>query len=107
MSKTREPWWGYIKQILYRYPECAPFERDAVEAAVLATERMIEGKGRLKVISLVFFQKTHKLAGAALQVPCGYETAKRWQAAFIREVARNFRCESLTNNQKGRNSVIH
>lgn len=84
-----------MKQILYHYPKCAPFEREAVDAAIYATERMSGGQDRLKVISLVFFKKTHKLAGASLQVPCAYETAKRWQQQFIREVARNFRCDGL------------
>lgn len=89
MSKTRYPWWGYIKQILYRYPKCASFEREAVEEAVKATEQLAGGQNRLEVVSLVFFRKTHKLAGAALQIPCGYETAKRWQGQFILEVAKN------------------
>lgn len=89
MSKARYPWWGYIKQILYRYPECAEFEREAVEKAINRTKETNGGQERLDVISLVFFQKTHKLAGAAMQIPCGYETAKRWQGQFIREVAKN------------------
>lgn len=89
MSKARYPWWGYIKQILYRYPKCAEFEREAVEKAINRTKETNGGQERLDVISLVFFQKTHKLAGAAMQIPCGYETAKRWQGQFIREVAKN------------------
>lgn len=95
MSKMRDPWWGYIRQILYRYPKCASFEKEAVETAIRNTERETGGQDHMKVISLVYFQKTHKLAGAALQVPCAYETAKRWQGQFIREVARNFKCDGL------------
>ena len=49
----------------------------------------------MEIIDLVFFKKTHKLAGAAMQIPCGYETAKRWQQDFIREVARNIKCDGL------------
>ena len=98
MSKTRDPWWGYIKQILYRYPKCTPFEKAAVDAAIGATASVDGGDDRLKVISLVYFKKTHKLAGAALQVPCAYDTAKRWQGQFIREVARNFKCNGLTKD---------
>lgn len=95
MSKRRDLWWGYIKRVLYAYPECSWFEREAVQAAVWLTERMTGGKDRLKVIELVYFSKTHKLAGAALQIPCSYETAKRWQQDFIRETARNFKCDGL------------
>lgn len=94
--KKRELWWGYIKQILYNTEECAAFEKDAVRKAVEKTEKMDGGAHRIKVIELVFFKKTHKLAGAALQVPCGYETAKRWQRDFIREVAKNIKCDGLT-----------
>lgn len=47
------------------------------------------------MIDLVYFKKTHKLAGAALQIPCSYQTARNWQQDFIREVARNIRCDGL------------
>ena len=35
------------------------------------------------------------LHGAAITIPCDYETAKRWQQQFIREVAKNFCCNGL------------
>lgn len=95
MSKQRDLWWGYIKRVLYAYPDCSNFERRAVEEAVRMTERMAGGRDRLKVIELVYFNKTHKLAGAALQIPCSYQTARNWQQDFIREVARNIRCDGL------------
>ena len=84
-----------MKQILYRYPKCAPFEREAVESAVLATQTMDNAQERLKVISLVYFKKTHKLVGAAMQIPCSYQTAKDWQQAFIREMAKRIKCDGL------------
>lgn len=84
-----------MKAILYAYPGGADCEKAAVEAAIHNTERMRDGVQRLRVIDLVFFKRTHKLAGAALNIPCSYETAKRWQRQFIRDVARNFRCEGL------------
>lgn len=95
MSKTRDLWWGYVRRIMMEYPNCKPFENDAVTAAITKTSMMESGVDRLKVIGMVFFEKTHTLSGAALSIPCGYETAKRWQQDFIREVARNFSCEKL------------
>lgn len=93
--KKRDLWWGYIRRILYNADNCADFEKAAVKAAVEKTEKMKSGRFRMEIINLVFFKKTHKLAGAAMQIPCGYETAKRWQQDFIREVARNIKCDGL------------
>ena len=59
------------------------------------TGQMPDGQRRLSVIGMVFFRKTHTLHGAALEASCSYATAKRWQQAFIREVACNFKCNSL------------
>ena len=98
MKKQRDPWWGYIKQILYRYPNGADFEKAAIQAATESTKRRENGDQRLEIVKLVFFDKTHKLAGAAMKIPCGYSTAKRWQQDYIREVAKNFKCDGLTKS---------
>ena len=95
MSKPKDPWWGYMREIIRRYPKCADFERRAVEGAIAATERMPDGVARLSVVNAVLMKKTHTLSGAALMVPVSYATAKRWQQSFIRETARHFCCESL------------
>ena len=42
-------------------------EYEAVSAAIRATERLPNGKARLKIIDLVYWQGTHTLAGAGLQ----------------------------------------
>ncbi len=52
-------------------------EAAAVTSAIAQTGQMPDGQRRLSVIGMVFFRKTHTLQGAALEVPCGYETAKR------------------------------
>lgn len=98
MSKPRYDWWGYIKAVIRRYPELkgrdvsgiALREKEAVEAAIAATERMQNGRERLEVVDMVFWKKTHTLSGAALMVPCHYETARHWHSDFIKEVARKF-----------------
>lgn len=64
-------------------------------SAIAQTGQMPDGQRRLSVIGMVFFRKTHTLHGAALEASCSYATAKRWQQAFIREVACNFKCNSL------------
>lgn len=96
-SKQHYSWWGYIKEIIREYPEAfalpasgvAAREVDAVSNAVYATERMDCGEARLKVIRMVHWDRTHTLAGAALEIPCSERTAARWQRNFFEEVARN------------------
>lgn len=98
MSKPRYRWWGYIKSIIRNYPSlenrsCQGIvlrERQAVRSAVDQTLDMESGTERMKVIDLVFFKQTHTLEGAALMVPCSYDTAQKYHAQFIKLVARNF-----------------
>ena len=96
MSKTRYGWWPYVKSMMNRYPEKTnEDETKAVDTAVDETRRLLDGDDRMKVIYMVFFNKTHTLQGAALNVPCSYETAKRWTQQFIRLVAKSFECCGL------------
>lgn len=64
-------------------------ERAAVQKAIDQTLAMESGTERMQVIELVFFKQTHTLEGAAMMIPCGYETAKRWVQQFVKAVARN------------------
>lgn len=62
---------------------------EAVKKAVDATLAMDGGADRLKVISMVHWERTRTLEGAALAVPCGRATAARWQREFFENVARS------------------
>lgn len=96
MSKPRYGWWGYVKDMIRRYPDDVnQNEKDAVDAAIAVTERMPNGQARLKVIDLVLWSETHRIPGAALEVPCSERTAWRWQSTFIKDTARNFKCDGL------------
>lgn len=96
-EKKHYSWWGYIREIVQKYPERKGLElygadkhaQEAVQAAIDATERMVDGEARLKVIRLVLWDGTYQLQGAALQIPCGKSTAARWQKTFFEMVARN------------------
>lgn len=96
MSKPRYTWWAYVRNFLSKYPsDTNPDETRAVQDAIAETLTLVDGEERLKVIDMVFFRETHTLQGAALNIPCSYETAKRWQQQFIRCVARHFSCNGL------------
>lgn len=97
MSKPRYKWWGYVKAIVRSYPhmrerEMSEAERKecaAVEDAIRQTMDRASGRERMKLVDMVFFKQTHTLEGAAMEVPCSYVTAKRWQQQFIVQVAKN------------------
>lgn len=76
--------------VLRELPTTRQREYDAVRQAVEATERMKNGRDRLKVIDLVFWKKTHTLDGAALMIHCHYKTAQKWSWEFIMLVAKNY-----------------
>ena len=104
MSKPRYSWWGYIKSVIRKYPkhcnakelsDIAQREKAAVDAAIKVTKGMYDGADRLKIISMVYWEKSHTLYGAAVSLPCSYETAKRYQRRFILEVAKHFKCNGL------------
>ena len=97
MSKKHYDWWGYVKSIIRAYPGGKSSElsgvalrsHEAVKKAVDDTMMMADGANRLKVISMVHWERTRTLEGAALSIPCDRATAARWQRRFFEEVARN------------------
>lgn len=96
MSTPRYDWWPYVKGMVRRFPDNTnDNETKAVRTAIADTERLLDGSDRMKVVRMVLLKKTHTLQGAALNVPCSYETAKRWQQQFIKDVARAFSCDGL------------
>jgi RinA family phage transcriptional activator len=60
---------------------------DAVDEAIRRTLAKANGQDIMKVIDLVYFQKTHTLAGAAMEIPISENQAGRWNGDFIRLVA--------------------
>lgn len=80
-----------VEEIAVReLPSTEQREYEAVRLAILQTERCKNGRERMRVIRLVFWDRSHTLEGAALMVPCHYKTAQKWHNEFIRLVAKNF-----------------
>lgn len=75
-------------------------EYEAVSAAIHATERLPNGAARLKIIDLVYWQGTHTLAGAGLQVGYSYRQARRMQERFVYQVAENLRLKEKDGLQE-------
>lgn len=82
MSKPRELWWSYVKNVLRKYPNVP--EREAVDAAV---EEFTDRPDVLALIGLVYLRKTHDLTGAAAACHVSYGAAKEWHGNFVHCVA--------------------
>ena len=103
MSRPHYPWWGYVKEMIRRYPErqgqvlegIAAEEQAAVQAAIDSTKRYRNGGDRMRVVELVLWNGSYTIAGAAMQIPCSERIARQWHGDFIKAVARNFRCNGL------------
>lgn len=98
MKKKYYAWWGYIKNVVRKYPEIKyekglngveERERDAVNGALEDMWKRDQGSTQTKVISMIHFTKTHTLTGAAQEIGCDRSTAARWQRKFFEDVAKN------------------
>ncbi len=65
-------------------------ELTAVHGAVRRTLELPRGEERIKLIRMVYWDRSHTLAGAAMRLDIAEVTAKRWHGEFLREVGREF-----------------
>lgn len=99
MSKPRYIWWGYAKAVVQQYPRasksaemqpiCKRREVDAVANAIKTTREIPGGALRMRLIRMVYWDRSHTLDGAALKLGIHPQTAKNWHGDFIRLVGRN------------------
>ncbi len=77
---------------LRELPEINRRELEAVQKAVEETRALPNGKERLEMVRLVFWDKTkaYTLAGASLKMHWSERKIAEWHGAFIRCVARKF-----------------
>lgn len=69
-------------------------EYEAVAAAVAETLRRPDGQDRMRLVRLVFWQRSHTLEGAAMEIPVSYRTARRWHTQFILLVGEKYGFEA-------------
>ena len=95
MSKPRELWWSYVKNVLRKYPKVP--EREAVDAAIA---EFTNRPGVLALIDLVYLRKTHDLTGAAAACFVSWTEAKNWHGEFIRCVAQHLGLPMQNENRQ-------
>ena len=71
---------------LKQLPPARQREYDAVAKAIDITKRYKNGDERLKIIDLVYWKKSHNVAGAALEVGYSDARGKQLHGEFIRLV---------------------
>lgn len=101
MSKPKYDWWPFAINMARRYPNNDTEEAFvAVNAALEKVKNLVDGEDRMRLINYIYFSggranKRDLKKWAAIHIPCSYGTAKRWHGEFIRDVARNYRCDPL------------
>ena len=65
-------------------------ELDAVQKAIGTTRKLETCGQRLRMVKMVYWDRTYTLEGAAMRLNVSLATAKRWNGEFIREVAEQF-----------------
>lgn len=75
---------------LRQLPTCEQAEYDAVRQALEYTAAKPDGPLRLKLVKLVYWDRTHKLYAAARELGVSERTAQRWNHALTNRVAVNY-----------------
>ena len=86
------PGGGDVKRVteniaLKEFPAPRQKEYDAVCNAISNIKKLKTGKEREKLVSMVFWKRSHTLAGAAMQLNISYDTAIDYHGDFIMLVA--------------------
>ena len=85
---------AYMREILKEYPRAKkkpPEERtdkenrlvDIVDRTLAEIERMKDGRHRVELIRLTYFDRSHTLYGAAMTIPVSRRQAEKWNAQFM------------------------
>lgn len=65
-------------------------EMEAVQAALDAEGQKPNAQERLQIIDLVYFRRSHTLAGAAVAANVPFDTVRKWHNHFVKTVGKNF-----------------
>lgn len=94
MSRPKYYWFGFVKKLLWRYPEQLKIDHStlsysaivAIDKALEETERLPNGAERVELIDLLYFKNAYTLEGAALKLHISTRLAQNWNSHFIYRV---------------------
>ena len=86
---------AYKREILREYPRAKKKPAgdrtsrenrlvEIVDDTLAEIERMRDGRHRVELIRLTYFDRSHTLYGAAMAIPISERQAKRWNDALMR-----------------------
>lgn len=89
---------AYMREILREYPRAKkkpPGDRtdnenrlvDIVDRTLAEIERMRDGRHRVELIRLTYFDRSHTLYGAAMTIPVSERQAKKWNNVLMMVMA--------------------
>ena len=89
---------AYMREILREYPRAKkkpPGDRtdkenrlvDIVDRTLSEIERMRDGRHRVEIIRLTYFDRSHTLYGAAMTIPVSERQAKKWNNVLMMVMA--------------------
>lgn len=89
---------AYMREILREYPRAKkkpPGDRtdkenrlvDIVDRTLSEIERMRDGRHRVQLIRLTYFDRSHTLYGAAMTIPVSERQAKKWNNVLMMVMA--------------------
>lgn len=85
---------AYMREILKEYPRAKkkpPGDRtdkenrlvDIVDRTLSEIERMRDGRHRMEIIRLTYFERSRTLYGAAMTIPVSRRQAEKWNTQFM------------------------
>lgn len=85
---------AYMREILREYPRAKkkpPGDRtdkenrlvDIVDRTLAEIECMKDGRHRVELIRLTYFDRSHTLYGAAMTIPVSKRQAEKWSSQFM------------------------
>lgn len=93
MSKPKERWWGYVRNILYAYQDMSrsPFHSRMEDRECAAVAQALKESDTVTqaLVKLVYFDHSHTLRDAAALYGVSFGAARRIHGDFIQLVGKN------------------
>lgn len=93
MGRYKNPWYGFVLQVVKRYPGIKSEETiqaqifiHAIEKALREQKELKHGEERLKAFKMIYFDKSHNIDGAAQRLYFSRKTVENWCRSFIKMV---------------------